>query len=76
MLVGPEAQLYFHRGNAAFKQKAYEEAVAQFTKAILLMPNCGKAFFNRAQARRRLGHIGAALTDYRQALSGCPGATA
>jgi Tfp pilus assembly protein PilF len=69
MPVGPEAQLHFQRGNAAFKQKTYGEAVAQFTHAIDIAPDFGKAFFNRAQAHRRLGDLDAALADYRQGLS-------
>lgn len=69
MSVGPEAQIHFQRGNAAFKQQTYEEAAAQFTRAIVLAPDFGKAFFNRAQAHRRLGDIDAALADYRQGLS-------
>ncbi len=69
MPVGPEAQLHFQRGNAAFKQQTYDEAATQFTHAIALAPEFGKAFFNRAQAHRRLGDIDGALADYRQGLS-------
>lgn len=69
MPVGPEAQLHFQRGNAAFKQRTFDEAVTQFTQAIALAPEFGKAFFNRAQAHRRLGDIDAALADYRRGLS-------
>jgi Tfp pilus assembly protein PilF len=69
MPVRPEAQLHFQRGNAAFKQRAFDEAVTQFTQAITLEPEFGKALFNRAQAHRRLGDINAALADYRRGLS-------
>lgn len=69
MPIGPEAQLNFQRGNAAFKRQAYAEAAALFSDAIRLAPGFGRAFFNRAQAQRRLRNLDAALDDYRRGLS-------
>ena len=44
------------------------EAVQQFEKAVEKNPKYAPAFFNRAEAYRRLGKTDAALGDYSEAI--------
>jgi hypothetical protein len=68
MSVGPEAQLHFQRGNAAFKQRAYEEAAIHYSRAIQIASDFGDALFNRAQVHRKLRNPKAAIADFERAL--------
>ena len=59
---------YYQRGDTAYHQKDYEEAVANFTEATKKNPQSAKGYINLGNAQYNLNNYEAALTNYNQAL--------
>ena len=59
---------YFERGEAAFEQGRYDEAIASYTKAIQLNADDAAAYVNRGVAYGRKGLYDRAIGDFEQAL--------
>lgn len=55
-------------GNAFYKAKDYRKALACYTRAIELCPQCVAYYGNRAACRMMLGAYGDALQDARQSV--------
>jgi tetratricopeptide (TPR) repeat protein len=47
------------------KNKAYDKAIQDFTKAIELNPSYGMAYYNRAIAKENINDIKGACSDWR-----------
>ena len=56
------------KGNALFKQKRYEDAIAFYNKAIKLNPNVEVLYSNRGTCRKCLKQYNDAIKDYKKAL--------
>ncbi|KAK9828150.1 hypothetical protein WJX74_000955 [Apatococcus lobatus] len=56
------------KANAAFKEKNYEEALVEYTKAIQLAPTSAIFFANRAFTHIRLESCGSAVADATRAI--------
>jgi tetratricopeptide (TPR) repeat protein len=62
--------IYLNRGNVFFHREAYDDAIAEYSKAIEAeMVEVQVAFLNRGMAHESLGHLEAAEADYRKALA-------
>ena len=62
--------IYLNRGNVFFLRDAYDDAIAEYTKALRAeMVEYQVAFLNRGMAYEALGHLEAAEADYRRALA-------
>ena len=74
MLLHPSyGAIYLNRGNVFFIRDAYDDAIAQYTKALEAeMVEYQVAYLNRGMAHEILGHFDAAEADYRQALALAP----
>lgn len=62
------AKQYFKAGEDFAKANNYQDAIAQFSKAIELDPDYDKAYINRAFAFSRTGEHKSAAEDYDRAL--------
>ncbi len=62
------AQEYFNRAYDAAENEDYEQAIADWTKAIEIDPNYTLTYYNRGIAKRRLGDISGAITDYNKVI--------
>ncbi len=62
------AEILFKQGCAWFNQGDYESAIADFTKALELMPNNSKAYNNRGTAWFYKSDYDRAIADYTKAL--------
>src|SRR5262245_53993761 len=62
------AESYNVRGSALGRAGRYDEAMADFNRAIELNPNFSRAYFNRALIYRRNGDTQRALADYNAAI--------
>ena len=60
----PEASAYEHRGDALVEARAFDRALADFTKAIELDPKDADLLVARARAKRLSGDRAGALADY------------
>lgn len=63
-----QAKSYVDSGNAYRSQGEYEQAIADYTKAIELDPAYAAAYYNRGLAYDGQGDTEKALADYRKAL--------
>jgi putative GTP pyrophosphokinase len=61
--------LHRHRGMAYFSKGKYQEAVADFNRALELDPRCAQAAYFRGVVRTVLEDYGGALSDYDLSLS-------
>jgi tetratricopeptide (TPR) repeat protein len=61
-------RIYTNRGNKLFQLKRYDEAVADFSKAIAAYPKDDLVYGSRAKANYFLGKYQDALRDYDQAI--------
>jgi len=62
--------IYVNRGNVFFLRDAYDDAIAEYTKALgAEMVEYQVAYLNRGMAHETLGHWEAAEADYRRALA-------
>ena len=68
-----DPQAYNMRGSVYGQARRFQEALADFDKAIALDPNYAQAYANRAQIQRQVGKADLALADYDKALSIDPG---
>jgi hypothetical protein len=62
-------RIYTNRGNKLFQLKHYDEAIADFTKAIAAYPNDELVYGSRAKAYYFLGKYREALPDYDKAIA-------
>ncbi len=62
------ARKYYKTGEEFLTRKAYQDAIAQFTKAIELKPEFTKAYVARAAVYEQLDQPEKALEDYKRAL--------
>ncbi|MEH2411320.1 tetratricopeptide repeat protein [Nostoc sp.] len=66
---------YYQQGDAAYKEREYEKAIANFTEAIKQQPTHAIAVVNRGNARYNLKDYEGAVADYSQALTINPNQT-
>jgi DNA-binding helix-hairpin-helix protein with protein kinase domain len=59
---------YYERGDIAYQQQDYEQAVDNFTQAIKQNPQSAKVYINLANAQYNLNDYKSALANYNQAL--------
>lgn len=67
---------YFDRGNAYLEQGQYDQAIADFTKAIALLPPDAAVYHNRGLAYSNKGLYDQAIADLTQAIALKPDANA
>jgi len=67
-VVGIE-RIYTNRGNKLFKLKRYEEAIADFSKAISVYPDDDLVYGSRAKAYYFQSEYQLALDDFERAIS-------
>ena len=65
---GNDSGTYIQRGIVYYRLHDYERAVADFSRAIELVPNFAGLYYNRGTACYRLGNYDAALEDYSRAI--------
>ena len=68
-----EAKKYNERGNASYNSKNYDQAIAEFTKAIELSPQFEEAYNNRGVAKFSKRDYSGAVADYTKAIESFPG---
>ncbi|MFM7365992.1 MAG: tetratricopeptide repeat protein [Cuspidothrix sp.] len=59
---------YYHRGDLAYQQQDYQQAVANFAQAVKKNPQYAKGYVNLGNARFNLNDYEGALASYNQAL--------
>lgn len=64
--------MFFNRGNVWHNLGDGPQAISDFSRAIALNWNYEIAFYNRAEAKTRMGDLAGALLDYQQALDRYP----
>lgn len=62
------ANVYDKRGIAYYRNGDYAHAVADYSAAIKLDPDCGHCFNNRGMARNQTGDYDGAIADFTAAL--------
>jgi len=62
-------RIYTNRGNKLFQLKRYDEAIADFSKAISVYPNDELVYGSRAKAYYFRGEYQRALNDYERAIA-------
>jgi tetratricopeptide (TPR) repeat protein len=62
-------RIYTNRGNKLFQLKRYDEAIADFSKAISVYPNDELVYGSRAKAYYFRGDYQQALRDYEHAIA-------
>jgi tetratricopeptide (TPR) repeat protein len=67
-LMAQTAKQFFKAGEDFTKASNYEDAIAQFTRALELDPDFEKAYISRANAYSRTGEHQSAAEDYDRAL--------
>ncbi len=63
-----EAKQHYNKGVEYGQQGRFDEAIAEYTKAIVLDPNLAEAYGNRGNAWRALGEVQRAIADYAEAI--------
>ena len=66
------AEAYAHRGFAYARKNLYEQAIADYTKAIELKPDFAKAYNNRAWTYHLKGEDAKGLADAEKAVALAP----
>jgi tetratricopeptide (TPR) repeat protein len=61
-----ETHIFDLRGSIYYRQKKYEQAIADFTAAINLEPNDASSYHNRANSYRSLSRYNEAIADCRK----------
>ena len=60
---------YYNNGIILLKNKLYEQAIMEFSKAININPCQSEAYYNRGYAYAEKGQFENAISDYSQAIS-------
>lgn len=68
-MVNEEAEKYKDKGNAAFKDKDFEEAIKQYNKAITLDPDNAVYYSNRSGAWYSKGKYDSAVADANKSIN-------
>ena len=63
-----EAKQHYNKGVEYGQQGRFDEAIAEYTKAILLDSSLAEAYSNRGNAYRALGEVQRAIADYAEAI--------
>jgi tetratricopeptide (TPR) repeat protein len=63
-----EMMEHFNSGVQLSKEGQWEEAVAEFDKAIELDPSYALAYYNRGRAHAELGNASQAIADYEKTI--------
>ncbi len=63
-----EAEMAFNRGFDLFKNKKFNEAIAEFDVAIQIKPGFYQAYTNRGNAKLELHEFSEAIEDYTKAI--------
>ena len=63
-----QAKIAFNKGGALLQKRQYEEAVAEFDKAIAINPDYDKAYYMKGYALTRLKRYADATSAYEKAL--------
>ena len=63
-----EAEVYYTRGIAYCESGDYDQAIADFTKAIELEPGRAEGHYNRGTAYSKKGEVKLAIEDYTEAI--------
>src|SRR5689334_16324884 len=58
----------FQKGNELFDQKQYDQAIAEFTKAIQADPKQGQFYTNRGFAYMHMNKLTEAVNDFTKAI--------
>jgi hypothetical protein len=75
-LFAPSATDHLNQGVALYEAGKYEQAVAEYTKAIELDPNLASAYYNRGLAYFKMKQYDLALADFNKATELNPNASA
>ena len=62
------AEEHYNSGNAYYKQGKYDQAISEYTKAIVINPNLAQAYNNRAGAYIHKGNYEQATLDCTKAI--------
>ncbi len=68
LALAESAQQFFDRGVEASENDNYDEAIADFTKALEIDPNYAKAYGNRGITYAEKGQPDEAIADFNKAL--------
>jgi tetratricopeptide (TPR) repeat protein len=71
--VPDAARLAFGEGIERYDEGAWDEAIREFSRALVELPGWGDAHYNRGLAYLRAGREGAGLSDLEQYLELAPG---
>jgi tetratricopeptide (TPR) repeat protein len=63
-----EAKQHYNKGVEYGQQGRFDDAIAEYTKAIELGSNFAEAYRNRGNAYRALGEVQRAIADYAEAI--------
>ncbi len=63
-----EARQHYNKGVEYGQQGRFDDAIAEYSKAIELDPSLAEAYSNRGDAYRALGEIQRAIADYAEAI--------
>ena len=63
-----EAKQHYNKGVEYGQQGRFDDAIAEYSKAIELDPNLAEAYGNRGNAWRALGEVQRAIADYAEAI--------
>ena len=63
-----EAKQHYDKGVEYGQQGRFDDAIAEYTKAIELDPSLAEAYGNRGNAYRALGEVQRAIADYAEAI--------
>jgi hypothetical protein len=66
--VKEQAERAFERGQKAYLEGRYQEAVQAFSEVLRLVPPHPSVLFNLARSQESLGNVGEAVASYEQAL--------
>jgi RNA polymerase sigma factor (sigma-70 family) len=71
-----DARAYLRRGRVFLSRGVYDEAIAEFNRALQLNPQAAPAYFSRGRAYKLKGNYEQAAADYTQAIQLNPAAVA
>ena len=66
--AGSYTQKVIERGNEFFQQGKYDEAIREFTFALMIGPYNSQAYYNRGRAFHAMGEFDDAISDYSIAI--------